>query len=273
MQERYPGGWCVARSEIGRCPCFRSPPRRRVPRPSRPRAPAARHAGQWAALPAAVRGHGALVFDLFATWRMDSGVYEEMVRGGRGWCVWQAGGATRLLLIPRAAPAGHIRRRCVGAAVGGHARSGAPTAAALHAQQSRCGALLVGGEGRLAPSTYIAAFRLLLHCALLGSAELAGAPCKLTWSGALPLGPCRVLGGDGWPGAPAAPHPPRRLCLWHAGRWLPAFRTARLCSPRCQRRRRRWRQSALNIGEGRGEAVLNRDEGRPEPAARPRLRH
>ena len=38
-------------------------------------------ADQWAALPAAVRADGARVFDLFATWRMDSGVYEEMVRG------------------------------------------------------------------------------------------------------------------------------------------------------------------------------------------------
>lgn len=38
-------------------------------------------ADQWAALPAAVRVDGARVFDLFATWRMDSGVYEEMVRG------------------------------------------------------------------------------------------------------------------------------------------------------------------------------------------------
>ena len=37
-------------------------------------------AEQWAAAPATVRAEGARVFDLFATWRMDSGDYEQMVR-------------------------------------------------------------------------------------------------------------------------------------------------------------------------------------------------
>lgn len=33
----------------------------------------------------AVRAEGAAVFDLFGTWRMDSGDYAEMVSRGVGW--------------------------------------------------------------------------------------------------------------------------------------------------------------------------------------------
>ncbi|PRW20330.1 hypothetical protein C2E21_9047 [Chlorella sorokiniana] len=57
---------------------------------------------QWAAAPAAVRAEGALVFDLFATWRMDSGDYEEMASYVAD--AWEARWAATLCAAARPPP-------------------------------------------------------------------------------------------------------------------------------------------------------------------------